>query len=575
MFSKLKSILFLALIVGLVGACDISETGTQNSTKPQFTSTDDISDRITYINSSSKSKAGPAGGSTVQDIPDYEAVAQVSSPVVKGSVTRASHLSLDQNSGLLTVGYKLAGEPYGGGIDIIQLADNIDNTDNSDIVENFQNFSSQNFDVQEVRLSVDKGAVYVAGALEEPKEDSPSPSRILKLSLDNNGEIAEQRSEILSGNVAKSLVLGEGQNSDQVFVISDKNMLYRFGEDLGPAQATLSAGDDVEFRSVEVRNNNNKVFVLDRNGIVHITTADPLNGFYNTTDLIPDSEIEGLENSLSIARLQIFDRQHGSDIFIAALNELGFSILNESGFGLWNSQESQNSEFYVSVAFLESSSSYGTDFLLAARKDGIIDFYEIPNGWNLPNDELTKAGSIDLSQVAGLDLSGAQVNQILATENYLYVANSTDGLVILRLNKSKSGDGGEAPDAPNGAKGISFAAFCTTQGNYDADDISITDIKEKEEGEPVSIAWESDTELSTVVLKAGPSMWNYDGGSSGGAASGAGTSVGNDQSPPSPCPSGEDLVVKKEVDGNGEFKNEGQENDDNDDNDGDQWWWGD
>ena len=91
------------------------------------------------------------------------------------------------------------------------------------------------------------------------------------------------------------------------------------------------------------------------------------------------------------------------------------------------------------------------------------------------------------------------------------------------------------------------------EDNFNPDDVSIVDTQENDEGEVVSIAWTSDTELSSVVLKAGTSLFVHDGGSAGGAASGNGEEIEKGQgpftgprTPDSPCLSEEDLVVKDE-----------------------------
>lgn len=128
---------------------------------------------------------------------------------------------------------------------------------------------------------------------------------------------------------------------------------------------------------------------------------------------------------------------------------------------------------------------------------------------------------------------------------HVYVANSNEGIGALEIS-GLPGCGAPAP--PPNATPISFAAFCTTEDSFDEDDVTITDVlyKNDDPDEPVSIAWTSQTTLSTVVLKAGPSMYNYAGGTSGGAASEEGTPAGTDQSPTSPCPDGEDLILKNE-----------------------------
>lgn len=108
--------------------------------------------------------------------------------------------------------------------------------------------------------------------------------------------------------------------------------------------------------------------------------------------------------------------------------------------------------------------------------------------------------------------------------------------------------GSSAPMPLSNTKAISFAAFCTTQGSFDPDDVSIVEVlyKNNDPNEPVSLAWTSQTALSTVVLKTGPNMYNYSGGTSGGAASEAGAPAGNQQSPSNPCPVSEQLLIKDE-----------------------------
>jgi hypothetical protein len=170
-------------------------------------------------------------------------------------------------------------------------------------------------------------------------------------------------------------------------------------------------------------------------------------------------------------------------------------------------------------------------------------------------------GSVSVDGLTG-EITYTPDSGFTGSDSYTYTVKDDDGAesseatVTITVNDanqpptanddSDEVDTPEAPNPPNGAKEISFAAFCTTKSNYSMDDVSIVDTKENGDGEVASIAWTSDTELSTVVLKAGPSSLNYDGGLSGGAASGAGDTAGSGQTPSSPCPSGEVLILKEE-----------------------------
>lgn len=102
---------------------------------------------------------------------------------------------------------------------------------------------------------------------------------------------------------------------------------------------------------------------------------------------------------------------------------------------------------------------------------------------------------------------------------------------------------------------ISFVAFCVVEStSASASDVSITDIQYGNEGEPFAITYESTVELSTVVLKGAHEWENFDGGTSGTVVFGTGKmpesagkpNTGAEQTPSSPCPSGETIVVKFE-----------------------------
>ena len=144
-------------------------------------------------------------------------------------------------------------------------------------------------------------------------------------------------------------------------------------------------------------------------------------------------------------------------------------------------------------------------------------------------------------------------NGFTGQDDYTYTVEDNEGGTSNEATVAITVEAPDPPPPPSNAKAISFAAFCTTQDPFDEDDVTITDVLYKNDNpdEPVSIAWTSQTPLSTVVLKAGPNMYNYAGGTSGGAASEEGTSAGSEQSPPSPCPDGEDLVIKDENVGDG------------------------
>jgi hypothetical protein len=117
-----------------------------------------------------------------------------------------------------------------------------------------------------------------------------------------------------------------------------------------------------------------------------------------------------------------------------------------------------------------------------------------------------------------------------------------------------SGSDGDDGDSDNDSRqAISFVAACPAGDDIETLDITVTETKDG--GEPVAIEWTSDEPVETVVLKAGPSMENFDadGAISGTAAVGEGTAAGSAQTPSSPCPDGDGLKYEW---GGGSFERE-------------------
>ncbi|WP_138431483.1 hypothetical protein [Fodinibius saliphilus] len=425
---RLQIVIAIGMLLCLTAACNVmsNEQNRDDQEEPNFEVTNDIEDRITYINSKDKGTVTVSKNSNSFSL---SAIAKIAPPSLGGTFSRATHLSFDDQNNQLHVGYKMFGVEYGGGIDIIELAQPA-SSNGGNLISSLRSIASSNFDVQEVRFDENEEALYVGGAVAVKKEDD-SPARLVKVELNNSGNIIGQKTKKISGNVVKSIVsrYSPGKSSTYVYAVNDLNDLHQFDANFG-SEKELSAPDDVEFRSVAVRSASGQVFTLDRSGIVRRTNESAFNKFKETISLLPG---EQLGNELSIARLQILNSQTGSDLLIAALNENGFSILNSTGSTVWNSQESLNDENYLSVTAHESSTpgNSGSDRIYTARAGGVIDVFDVPN--NFRSKGLKKVGSFNLADVNGINLSGAQVNQILVHGDYLYVANSSDGVVILKV----------------------------------------------------------------------------------------------------------------------------------------------
>lgn len=737
-----RSAIFLFVSLGvslLVAGCDglgasdsLTEEPEKNTQSPHeelslFESTNDLGARMTHLDGTIK--MNPAGLAKEAPVIELTSLARVDPP---GDTTRASHLTF--SGGTVFAGYKALGNPFKGGVDFLDAT-------NPTTLRDINSLGSDALDVQEVAYDFDDKILYVAGALDlstTTRGLEGTPALVARVT---NFRDPESRVVGLTDNVGKSVIAApQGDARHDVYVATDEQAVYRFNKDL--EDQVRQEIEDGEIRSIAATENT--VFAVDRGASLHQSDVGSTNRF-SKSNLVGSGV-----GDLAIGRLHARGKNvlNGDRLFLALGSE-GLAVVDaQSGDLLFR----RDSPYYTSVTLHQDEPKVDeepNELVYGARLNGLMDIYTVADGGIDTGDQSTgldKVGTFDLSKLDGVSLGDEQVNQVLGVGCHIYLANSTEGVAILRIGNGQScglktgpenqpptakddtdtteedtptttdvlandsdpdgsldastvtitddpvngsvnvnsstgevtyepdpgftgddayeytvddsegaisneaevtitvngsnqpptakddsdeTDKGEsvttdvlandqdpdgtldnssvkvvedpdhgsvtvkssgeieytpdasftgtdpyrytvddtdgatsneatveievkdvksAPSPPSGAKAISFAAFCTTQGDFDADDVEIIDTITKGDGgeeEVLSIAWESDVQLSTVVLKAGPNMYNYPGGTSGGAASEAGDAAGSDQSPSSPCPDGEDLVVKK------------------------------
>ncbi len=547
--SRPKSSRFvLALTLGIAllsfTGCDTFKDDSSGEEEEDYEVTDDLGGRIDTPSDSGK--ATTIGHKKAQNV-SFSLEARIQPPTVNGTSARTTSLNFDGNDNLY-IGYLLVGNPFGGGIDILNAADPTNLTGATSL-------KSANTDVQGMTSPPDQDLVYVAEAT-RPEQADTSPSRVSVVELENGS--ASVTSRRLTGNVAKSVAVepSDDQTGHDFHVITDNNSLYRFDNDLNEdTMLRQTVEDGVSFSGLATHQD--QVFTLSVEGQIYYSdwgSANPLQS--DAVNL--DSGIE----LLGIGRLSAYDQSDGQftqdERLFAALGSNGFAALDDDADDVKYRVTETGTPgpegepgYYTSVTLHGKVPSINGDLVYGARRYGIVDVYEVPsdgisNGLNLIR-RLYLREAFDLGEE---DDRPPSVNYVLGVEesNKLYVSGGKEGTLVLDLSAAEN------------PKAISFAAFCTTQSDFAEDDVSITNVRENDEDEPIEISWESATTLSTVVLKAGPSMYNYDG-ESGTALSEAGDVPGTSQSPPRPCPAGEDLIVKNEdVDGDDD------DDDDDDDN---------
>lgn len=404
----------IALLV--LSGCDLTEETSQPPQSPNFEVTNDLESRITDLSGETRSTVARVTATAEESDFSVNGVARVEPPEVEKNgnsyQARASHLSFnDEGDGRVFVGYKIFGAPWGGGIDVLD-ADNPKNLRPTNSIE------TDNLDVQEVIDGPDAGAEYVAGALETRKENR-SPAALTKLSFeDSNGDISVTHRR-LSRHVAKSVVNApSGDSRHDLYVVTDGNSLYRYDSSLGD-ELKQTVSEDVEFSSITAHQDD--LIMLTKSGELWRSDFSSANAPEKSDLTLEESEIR----PLGIARLTASNHESSSDNFVyAALNTGGFRVLNDDASEeLFRRTEGD----YTSVSATDES-----DYLYASRTDGAVEVYEF-DGNNSPSWSEDPIATINTAGYQGGSSAG-QSNQVLATGDYLYIANSSGGTLVLEVN---------------------------------------------------------------------------------------------------------------------------------------------
>jgi hypothetical protein len=408
------TVFFLVLFISATAGCDFSTNSEVSEEKELFLVTDDVMSRVTFYNESAKQVFDiPLANSEATDY--LKLIAQVKPPNISSGTTRASHLYYDDDKSII-VGYKIRFGDYGGGIDILEAKD-------GDPIANTRSYLSEVFDVQEVIYDKYEKAMFVAGA--------SNSKGALVLKIDPKDASVDKSATIL-GHVAKSLDISytKKESDSYLYVVSDLNHLYRFNKDLTLTQGgLLEAGSNVEFRSVGARYND-QIFNLDLEGNVYRTSPA-----YNSSSAFKEtvSLSDNFRSKLAIGRISYFN-ENTPDNLLVATNEYGFALLNPAGQAVWSSKSSEieqaQSIYYTSITGYKPDDKKADPVVYAAGVAGdgspIIDIFGVPS-----NKKLYYITSLDLSDFDGV--GNAQINHVYATGEYLYVAKSTDGVLIFEI----------------------------------------------------------------------------------------------------------------------------------------------
>lgn len=397
----------LVAILLLLAGCDVLGFGVAEPATPAFEMTNDLAARTAVL--SGASNGSSSGEEDAAPALSLTPVVRVRPPTVEKTRTQAGHLSYDSETERLHVGYKLAGPAFGGAVDVLGVQRE---ASGGGLVEGRRSLRSHNVDVVEVQYDSDEGALYAAGAVTTQKR-RVSPAVISKIVPGNDA--VEARSKRLSHNVAKSVLLGAAPNT--VYVATDENALFQFDLNLNN-QSKRTVGGTSGFRSAAAHEG--QVFVLDESGRVFETDAS---AFSNLSEVVRLTDTDF--GNGTVARLHA-----DADRLYAALNEKGFALFSPPGDAVWTSGSVPPPSRYTCV-------SAGAEYLYVGRFDGVIEVYRKPD--TVPNDGLERVGTFGpWGSTYGGGLSGAPINQIVEIDGHLYLANSRDGMVVVRIDGETS-----------------------------------------------------------------------------------------------------------------------------------------
>ncbi len=432
MFTQSKTVslasLFLFGAALLVAGCDSVGDQPKDPDDNALWSMSSVEGRITNYEGSSAS--GVAASSAPQ-APSFEIKSRVAPPDVNsdGTPERASHLSVSTATDKLYVGYKVVGDPYGGGVDVIDVGGSFADGSNA--------LQTDDLDVQELAARDNDEALFVGVAL-APDNLGP-PSQVHSINLDPNSGNPASPNDIeydaaqLPGQLVKSVVAATNSGPYDAFAASNVNSVHGI-ETTGTGweidnvtTETRGSSSGLQFRSVAETSSGTAYALSDGGHLYEFSSGLPR---------VTNSSLGALDSDDSIARLSAHavdvsgDGNADSEFLFVSLNENGFRVVDPS-----------TGEVRFSDPDLYTTSVTATaDSVYVATGDG-LSVYAVESGLNntTPTDglnDLVRTSISDFTIQGGTvpTPTEAQVNHVVHDGSYLYIAKSTDGVYKVEQN---------------------------------------------------------------------------------------------------------------------------------------------
>lgn len=381
MIRKIYPIVSLSAgIMLLLSGCQL--LGISDDTdEPLFEVTDDLADRM---HTQEQPQARVEGGEASFDL---ETIATIDAPEIEGQATSATYLFTDRKGQVdaVFVGYITSGDPFGGGIDVLDVTDPTNVSASKSLI-------SEDIDVGALAPR-SKNHFYVAGAI-DPDAGAvegvqfSTPAALAEVKVSGDKAEIDNLADLSSGSATDV-----GYVNGKVYAVTgEEGHFYRLRNQLAVADSEELS----DLRSVTMSDDN--VYVLD--GAAQIYRGALEGG---SVEAFADAG-DGI-SARSIAKIRYAEGR-----LYVALNTGGFVVLDaEDG-----SEVARHEDGTYNALTARGS------YVFAANTTGGVNVFE----WS-------GDGSLKSIEIESLD--GFQANYIAAAGEYLYVANGEEGVRILKV----------------------------------------------------------------------------------------------------------------------------------------------
>lgn len=327
----------------------------------------------------------------------YRLIAEIESPIINGLKSSATHIHVDKDRAYIT--YHIAGSPYGGGFDVVDL-------DHSDHItlSNSAQFSDTDFNALAIKEHKGKTNVYLAGA-------NGKGAYVQSILIDKDQIIDETDSVQLLGFNANGIaaskdqlyvtVGGSSQSGYYALNIKDEHKKWNTNE--------FIEADYAKDVALESKSSKSPLVFLNTGKSASISVGKASSKGIGSLNQIAarETQVKDGKNSIAIDGAYIY----------AAMGDQGFSVYDKNKKELIS--QIQTSE--MGGGLTNGVSAAGKNIFIANGAGGVF---------------IAEKNKDDFKLTGVLNMAGS-ANYVMAYQDYLLVANGIGGVKVLYKEKSE------------------------------------------------------------------------------------------------------------------------------------------